>query len=176
MIQNIHAHRGLAKISSCLSQNWGEVGKKVLLYSIFIFTSQISIASEEIVATTVIEVASETFTQISEAVAPAWGVLSWIKLGVQVCSVAVEIKSYFIPNKEEESQVVGARKKLKVDTARSKFKHCLIANKLNSEINASGFPANCEELAHIFVACGGKNELIDMTSIFNERKGRAKIS
>lgn len=170
MIQNIHAHRGPAQISSCLSQNWGEVGKKVLFYSIFILFHQRSMASEEFVAATVTEIASEKFTQALEVVTPALEVCSWIKLGIQVCSVGKDIKSYFFPNKEEELQIVSARKKLKVDTARSKFKHCLVTNKLNSEINSSGCPVNCEELARVFVACGGRNELIDITAIFNERR------
>ena len=166
MMQNIHAHRGFAQISS-----------KILFYSILILSSQRSIASEvstivgqQVATATFTESASEVFGHVSEALAPAWGVVSWIGVGVKVCYVGVDVTSYFFPNKEEQSRIADANKKLRVAIARSKFRNCLNNNRLNPKINASGRPVNCEELARIFVACGGGNEEADMTATFNKMK------
>ena len=60
--------------------------------------------------------------------------------------------------------------------AKSYFKHCLVTNKLSVKRGSSGLPTSCEEAALMLIRCGGGNEVIDMTEIFNERKGKIKIS
>jgi hypothetical protein len=165
MIQNIHAHRGLAQISSCRSQDWGKIGKKVLFYSIFIFTSQISIASEaagEVAATTTVDYLGTAF-----------GIGSCANASVKLYSAGKDIKSYIFPNEEEQLLNSEINKKYVLAMARSKFKYCVANNKLTKKSASSGIPVVCEEAALMLIRCGGENEVIHTTDFFNKKmKGK----
>lgn len=180
MMQNIQDHYVLARISNCLSQKLGKIGKKSFFCSILLLSSQRSIASEvstavgkEIVMATLTEAATATVEEISKSLAPACAVVACIDAGVRVYSAGKDVKSYFYPSKEEQSRISNASKQLRVATARSKFKHCLINNKSTSKIDSSGRPTECKEVERIFKMCGGEREVTDIIKVFNNmRKGQ----
>src|SRR3990167_2343965 len=153
MMQNIHAHRGVAQISS-----------KILFYSILILSSQRSMASEVSMILTQ-EVTSEVFGQISEALAPSLEVFSWIGVGVQVCHVGKDIKTYTFPNDKERARALAISEKLELVKSQKNFRYCLKKNSSNSKISSSGYPTICEEAAKMLEMCGGESELERMTLI-----------
>jgi len=157
MMQNIHAHRGFAQISS-----------KILFYSILILSSQRSMASE------VVEVAGEvTTTATVDGLATAFGIVSCTNASVKLYSVGKDIKSYTCPNEKEQVKNLKTSKKLALAMATSDFKHCLITNKLSAERGSSGIPVLCEEAALMLIRCGGESEVIHTTAFFNKKmKGK----
>ena len=58
------------------------------------------------------EVASEVFGQVSEALDPSLEVFSWIGVGVQVCNVGKDIKTYTFPNDKERARAFAISEKL----------------------------------------------------------------
>ncbi|AXK61163.1 hypothetical protein [Candidatus Chromulinivorax destructor] len=170
MFKNIQVHRGLVRISSCHSLNWGKVVKKVLFYSIFILFHQRSMTSEEVVAGTLTEVATKTFIQVSEAVAPALEVASCINAGIQIYSAGKDIKSYAFPNDKERELARAVSEKIHLAKAQKNFRLCLKNIKLNSEISSLGYPTVCEQTVKMLMLCGGEDEIDRMTKVFNNMK------
>ena len=131
---------------------------------------QKSIASEEIVAATLTEVATVTFTQASNAIVPVLEGISCISAGYQICSAGKDIKSYAFPNDKERELARAAIEKIELVKALKKFRSCLKNNRLNSEISSLDYPTVCEQTTKMLMLCGGEGEIDRMTTIFNSMK------
>ena len=73
--------------------------------------------------------------------------------------IAIDSYEFFNPTEEQQEKSAVASRKVKYYKAEEKFVDCMINSKPESEINALGIPIDCEELARIFAACGGKNQV-----------------
>ena len=81
----------------------------------------------------------------------------------QLQPIAKDTYEFIYPTEEQQEKSAVAGRKVKYYKAEDKFIDCMISSKPNSKINESGLPIDCEELARIFAACGGKNQ-VDKTT------------
>jgi hypothetical protein len=90
----------------------------------------------------------------------------------QLYPIGKEIYESTFPTKEQkaiqEARTIASGKKLAILKAEEGFRSCLINNRANSQINASGIPTTCEEAARFYALTAGISELNQMTKTFNE--------
>ena len=77
---------------------------------------------------------------------------------------------YLFPTPEQKASTEAARIQLVYLTAKTKFMECLQGAKPESARNSQGVPTDCEKTVQAFVACGGLNEAIEMSSNFGQKK------
>jgi len=156
MMQNIHAHRGFAQISS-----------KILFYSIIILSSQRSMASE------VVEVVGEVATTATvDGLAIAFGVVSCVDASAKLYSAGKEITTYTFPSEKERTRILGVSEMLELVKARKLFRLCLKNNRSNLNMSPSGYPTICKDTAQMLVMCGGEGEVERMISFNEMKKGK----
>lgn len=78
---------------------------------------------------------------------------------------AIEI---YCPNAEQEAANAEANEHSNYINSRIKFRNCVLDSKPENEKTSQGIPVTCKELARIFVAAGGKDELIKIISDLEE--------
>lgn len=77
------------------------------------------------------------------------------------------LRPYVFPTTEETLNQLLNKEASESLGARNKFSNCLIKNKASADINISGRPAACEDLARMFGIIAGMPELDNMTKTFN---------
>lgn len=92
-----------------------------------------------------------------------------ISLGTGIAtSVTNKTIEIFYQTPEQKASADEAAERSKFIDARNKFSQCVVASKPESKKNNKDIPIECKELARIFVACGGKEELIKIITDLNE--------
>lgn len=167
MIPFIQTNHGFILISKSLSQKKSKYKINLFFYIILIFFHQKSTALEICMKKNQ-EIATKALTQVSEYAAPACEVLSWVGLTTQLYSVAVDVKSYFLPNNQEQFKNEILQKEMKYIVTQRNFKNCILTHKFSHEIDSSGYPTSCKETIRTFKMCGGTSEIDATKVMFNK--------
>ncbi len=73
--------------------------------------------------------------------------------------------AYVYPSEEKVAKIEEAREKIQFYEAKRNFRDCLIKN-IKGQMNGSGLPSACEELANLFIIAGSKDAFIEMSENF----------
>jgi|GEM_PF-2139252 len=102
-----------------------------------------------------------------------WMVLTQVAQGLIAAPTMLKkrYKDSFLT--EEQKSILRVEEKAIIEKgvylkARIKLRNYLINSKYESEKNDINCPIACEEMAREFIVCGGKGEMIEMISDFNE--------
>ena len=86
--------------------------------------------------------------------------------------ISKEIYEYTFPTEEQraakQADEIAAHEKLKYLKAEEKFFDCLMKHKSGCDKHALGRPHDCEELAQMFIAVGGSEEVARITHDLKE--------
>lgn len=148
--------------------------QKNILYFGLIFSSQMFLAitdqAIDNVQEKIVKRTAGLFAPLTDNLIPINEVLPYTGVAVQLYWVGSDMKTYCFPNEQELVRAVEIDAKLVEIKAVEKFRNCLIANTLSSTRDLSGRPTACEELARMLIKIRKKDDVIDMTAIYNQNR------
>ncbi len=139
--------------------------EKILLYLIFFGCTQAHGMEEA-----AIKAASATGKTVFEkAVEGLDAAGPYVGLAVQSYKIGQEIRRHNYPTEEEKGRANDIAEVYAFVIAEKEFRRCMAQNRV-AQRNISGRPQACEEIASLFSMLGGKNEVNQLTAIYNQYK------
>lgn len=154
---------------NCICKNQSD-NKFIIIGSILAVGTAAVIAAPFVLPAGTIVVITTTGTAIATKIAVIVVPTTTIGQISSGLSITHAIRPYIIETTEEKLNVLLEERALKPFKVKTEFIHCLKANKINSQRDASGRPTACDEIALRYALTVGISELNQRTEAFNNNK------
>lgn len=155
-------------------------GKNKIFIFVLVMSEQLCVAMEDQsgqVCKKAMQVVVDAVAPLTDTLAPlaeyapvVKEALPYAGVAAQVYWVSKDMKSYCFPNEQELAQAIEVDEQLFAIKTKKSLRTCFLNNSSTFDIEPSGYPTACKDLAETLVSCGKAVDVELMTAVFNQNR------